>query len=137
MANSIKDGVCSHVFKAGLRKKYLSGRPCWIWSWPQGWVHTHRAWTLSSWPPHIGHAVCVDHISPRGLHSVPHSTKEQRAKLQWNIILQSGMECLEISIYQTTFWNNIQHRIQNLFAVYRKSLKKLELGMGHIEISIY
>lgn len=137
MANSIKDGVCSHVFKAGLRKKYLSGRPCWIWSWPQGWVHTHRAWTLSSWPPHIGHAVCVDHISPRGLHSVPHWTKEQRAKLQWNIILQSGMECLEISIYQTTFWNNIQHRIQNLFAVYKKSLKKLELGMGHIEISIY
>lgn len=137
MANSIKDGVCNHVFKAGLRKKYLSGRPCWIWSWPQGWVHTRRAWMLSSWPPHIGHAVCVDHISPRGLHSVPHLTKEQRAKLQWNIILQSGMECLEISIYQTTFWNNIQHRIQNLFAVYRKSLKKLELGMGHIEISIY
>lgn len=137
MANSIKDGVCRYIFKAGLRKKYLSGRPCWIWSWPQGWVHTRRAWTLSSWPPHIGHAVCVDHISPRGLPSVPHSTKEQREKLQLNIILQSGMECLEISIYQTTFWNNIQHCIQNLFAVYRKSLKKLELGMGHIEISNY
>lgn len=84
MANRIKDGVCSHIFKAGLRKKYLSGRPCWIWSWPQGWVHTRRAWTLSSWPPHIGHAVCVDHISPRGLHSVPHSTKEQKRKTSVN-----------------------------------------------------
>lgn len=94
MANSIKDRVCSHIFKAGLRKKYLSGRPCWIWSWPQGWVHTRRAWTLSSWPPHIGHAVCVDHISPRGLHSVPRSTKEQKSKFQFTILLQSGMECL-------------------------------------------
>lgn len=115
MANSIKDGVCNHVFKAGLRKKYLSGRPCWIWSWPQGWVHTHRAWTLSSWPPHIGHAVCVDHISPRGLHSIPHLTKEQNFnetlsyKVVWNALRYQFIR----QLFEITF--NIVFKIYLLF----------------------
>lgn len=88
-------------FKAGLKEEYLSGRPCWIWSWLQGWVHTHHAWTLSSWPPRTGHAVCVDHISPRGLHSVPHSTKEQ--------ILKNCEKNLNLPPFFRVVWNALRY----------------------------